>query len=213
MSTSAARRLIAALLLCALGTRGQTHAVQAPEESLRFGVIGDFGTGTPKQYETARAMAAVNVGSRYDMVLMVGDNIYSSWNRRAVVDRFEMPYRSLLDAGVPFFASLGNHDAIDERQYPLFNMGGERYYSFSRLNVQFFALDSNYMDAAQLAWLRRGLEASTMPWKISVNGPAGGAPSRWRANAALASLTNASVSGARSRRWMDITRCAGTCRV
>ena len=167
MYSSGARRLIAILLLTVLATGGRTHAVQAPEESLRFAVIGDFGTGTPKQYETARAMAAVNVGSRYDMVLMVGDNIYSSWNRRAVVDRFEMPYRSLLDAGVPFFASLGNHDAIDERQYPLFNMGGERYYSFSRLNVQFFALDSNYMDAAQLAWLRRGLEASTMPWKIA----------------------------------------------
>ena len=167
MSRSFTRRLIAVLLLCALADGGQTHAVQAPEESLRFAVIGDFGTGTPKQYEVASLMAAVHARSRYGMVVMVGDNIYGGWNRRAVVDRFETPYRPLLDAGVSFFASLGNHDAIEERQYPPFNMGGERYYTFTRLNVQFFALDSNYMDAVQLAWLHRGLEASTAAWKIA----------------------------------------------
>jgi 3',5'-cyclic AMP phosphodiesterase CpdA len=112
-------------------------------------------------------MAAVHVRSPYDMVLMAGDNIYGGWSQSAVVQRFEAPYRPLLDAGVSFFASLGNHDALQERQYPLFNMHGERYYSFTRSNVQFFALDSNYMDAAQLAWLQRALEASTARWRIA----------------------------------------------
>lgn len=150
MSNSITRYLIAVLLLCVPTEGGHAHAIQAPEESLRFAVIGDFGTATPQQYEVASRMAAVRARSRYDMVLTAGDNIYGGWNRRVVVNRFETPYRPLLDAGVSFFASLGNHDALEERQYPLFNMGGERYYSFTRLNVQLFALDSNYMDAAQL---------------------------------------------------------------
>ena len=167
MSNSITRYLVAVLLLCVPAEGGHAQAIQAQAESLRFAVIGDFGSGTPQQYEVASLMAAVRARSQYDMVLTAGDNIYGGWNRRAVVDRFEMPYRLLLEGGVSFFASLGNHDDLAERQYPLFNMGGERYYSFTRSNVQFFALDSNYMDGAQLTWLRRGLEASTAPWKIA----------------------------------------------
>jgi len=167
MSQSITGYLVAALLLCVPAEGGHAQAIQAQAESLRFAVIGDFGSGTPQQYEVASLMAAVRARSQYDMVLTAGDNIYGGWNHRAVVDRFEMPYRRLLEGGVSFFASLGNHDDLAERQYPLFNMGGERYYTFTRSNVQFFALDSNYMDGAQLTWLRRGLEASTAPWKIA----------------------------------------------
>jgi predicted phosphodiesterase len=47
-------------------------------------------------------------------------------------------------------------------------MGGERYYTFkaSRGGVRFFALDSNYVDKEQLAWLEKELEASGSDWKI-----------------------------------------------
>jgi len=39
-------------------------------------------------------------------------------------------YKPLLDAGVKFYASLGNHDDPEiERLYKGFNMGGERYYT------------------------------------------------------------------------------------
>jgi 3',5'-cyclic AMP phosphodiesterase CpdA len=167
MTTPRTRRLLAVLFLCAVALGGHLQAGQAPGNSLRFAVIGDFGTATTGQYEIGKAMAAVNARSRYDLVLTVGDNIYATWNAQSVAERFEKPYRALLDAGVPFFASLGNHDAIEERQYPLFNMGGQRFYTFSRLNAQFFALDSNYMDAEQLTWLRRELEASKAAWKIA----------------------------------------------
>ena len=66
-----------------------------------------------------------------------------------------------------FFASLGNHDASPERFYPLFHMDGERYYRFIRSDVEFFALDSNYLDAAQLTWLKQSLAASTASLKIA----------------------------------------------
>jgi 3',5'-cyclic AMP phosphodiesterase CpdA len=46
-------------------------------------------------------------------------------------------------------------------------MGGERYYTFKpKDGIRFFALDSNYMDKEQLAWLERELRQSGSDWKI-----------------------------------------------
>lgn len=78
-----------------------------------------------------------------------------------------MPYKSLLSAGVEFFASLGNHDSTEELRYAPFHMDGHRYYTFSRGAVDFFALDSNYLGPPQLAWLRQALADSTAVWKIA----------------------------------------------
>ena len=75
------------------------------------------------------------------------------------VKKFEQPYAPLLAAGVKFQASLGNHDRPENVSYKLFNMNGERYYSYARRNVRFFALDSTRMDAKQLAWLETSLAA------------------------------------------------------
>jgi 3',5'-cyclic AMP phosphodiesterase CpdA len=138
-----------------------------PAGAVAFAIIGDFGTGSSEQYDLAREMIRTRDRVPYSIVLTVGDNIYGGWNHRSVVERFETPYEPLLDAGVSFFASLGNHDAFAEREYPLFNMNGRRYYRIRRGPVDFFALDSNYMDAAQLTWLRDALHSSTAPWKIA----------------------------------------------
>jgi hypothetical protein len=81
--------------------------------------------------------------------------------------KFEVPYKPLLDAGVKFYASLGNHDDPNiERLYKPFNMNGERYYTFKRGDTQFYALDSTYMDARQLTWLEQNLRSSSAHWKI-----------------------------------------------
>jgi len=80
--------------------------------------------------------------------------------------KFEDPYKPLLDGGVKFYASLGNHDDPNERFYKPFNMGGKRYYSFKNANVAFFALDSNYMDPEQVSWLQQQLSGSSSDWKI-----------------------------------------------
>jgi 3',5'-cyclic AMP phosphodiesterase CpdA len=106
-----------------------------------------------------------NVG--YDFVLMLGDNIYGGKDPASFASKFERPYKPLLDAGVKFYASLGNHDDPGvERLYAPFNMGGNRYYTFRRNNVAFFVLDSNYMDSVQLDWLERQLQSSGAEWKI-----------------------------------------------
>ena len=135
--------------------------------SVRFAVIGDSGTGTTEQYDIAAAMAASRGRLPFEFVIMLGDNVYGGWNRKAVVGKFERPYKPLLDAGVQFYASLGNHDAGEERSYGGFHMDEQRYYTFTRSNVDFFALDSNYMDRSQLAWLEQALRTSRAPWKIA----------------------------------------------
>jgi hypothetical protein len=70
---------------------------------------------------------------------------------------------------VKFFAALGNHDDPNQVFYKNFNMNGERYYTFKapKGSVRFFALNSNYMDKAQLAWLEKELSASDSEWKIA----------------------------------------------
>lgn len=137
------------------------------KESFHFAVIGDSGTGGRPAYEVAQRLAEAHGKFPFDVVLMLGDNMYGGQSPRDYKKKFEDPYKPLLDAGVKFYAALGNHDDPNQRSYKLFNMGGERFYSFKpRAGVRFFALDSNYMDKAQLAWLEKELEASSSDWKI-----------------------------------------------
>jgi hypothetical protein len=137
------------------------------QNSIRFAVIGDSGTGDREQYDVARQMEIYRQAIRFDSVIMLGDNIYGSHSPQDFVKKFEQPYKPLLDAGVKFYASLGNHDdPSDESLYKPFNMGGQRYYAFRKGQVAFFALDSNYFDPKQLEWLDQNLKSSQGTWKI-----------------------------------------------
>ena len=136
-------------------------------KSIRFAVIGDSGTGDRAQYEVAQQMEAYRQRVGYDFVIMLGDNIYGSHQPKDFAQKFEQPYKPMLDAGVKFYAALGNHDdPNDERLYKPFNMGGERYYVFKKGDIAFFVLDSNYMDPNQLAWVNQNLRDSNAKWKI-----------------------------------------------
>lgn len=136
------------------------------ENSIRFAVIGDNGNGDTGEYEIGTRMADRRQRFPFDFVVMVGDNIYGSERPQDFVQKFEQPYKALLDANVKFYAAIGNHDDPNQRFYKPFNMNGERYYTYSQGSAQFFALDSNYMDAKQLAWLESALKESSSDWKI-----------------------------------------------
>ena len=137
--------------------------------SLKFAVLGDFGTGDRTQMELAQQMAAVHNRFKYELVVLVGDNIYGSERPQDFKRKFEDPYKPLLDAGVKFYAALGNHDAREQRYYKLFNMDGRLYYSFSpKPDVRFFVLESTYPVPEQIAWLEKELQTSGSDWKIPV---------------------------------------------
>jgi predicted MPP superfamily phosphohydrolase len=143
-------------------------AVPNRPNSLKFAAFGDNGTGEGPEYDIAAEMAAWHQQFAFDMVIMLGDNLYGSQKPADFVQKFERPYKPLLDAGVKFYASLGNHDdPKSDMAYAPFNMNGQRYFSFVRNNVRFLVLDSNSMDPAQLAWLEHQLAEAAEPWKIA----------------------------------------------
>jgi hypothetical protein len=137
-------------------------------DSLKFAVLGDFGTGDREQYQLGVQMKRVHDLFPFELVILVGDNLYGSERPQDFKRKFEDPYKPLLDAGVKFYASLGNHDAREQRYYKLFNMDGKLYYSFKpeKQSVRFFALESTYLDPEQVAWFEKEVKDSTSNWKI-----------------------------------------------
>lgn len=148
--------------------------VQSPtsKDAVRFAVLGDTGTGGSAQYEVGAQLEKARAVFPFDFVIMVGDNMYGSERPRDYVRKFEEPYKTTLAAKIPFYAALGNHDDPSQRLYELFNMKGDRYYTFRKTapntpGVRFFALDSTYMNQDQLAWIEQELRSSDSPWKIA----------------------------------------------
>ena len=146
---------------------GINLALPNKTDSLKFAVIGDFGTGDQPSYEVAAQMAALRERFPFEIVITTGDNIIGDQDDPSdLSEKFERPFRALLDAGVRFYASLGNHDKQASRLYPPFNMNGQRYYTFAKKSVRFFVLDTNRLDRQQLAWFEQELRSSTEDWKI-----------------------------------------------
>ncbi len=159
--------------------------------SFSFVAIGDSGCGCDEQKWVAARMAEWHGKNPYEIVLMLGDNIYGGWRWRGgsrflFEERFDQVYKPLLSNGVKFYATIGNHDletnsAADEiadksRFHILQDLG---YYSFSpdvkegdRPLIQFFALNSNRLlkegsDPEQISWLSRTLSGSKAVWKVA----------------------------------------------
>ena len=136
------------------------------EGSVRFLVFGDSGTGKGPQQQLAEMMWICRAAFPFELVLMTGDNLYGGEDADDYGEKFERPYKPLLDAGVKFYASLGNHDLSNQRFYKHFNMDGKEYYSFKKGNARFIAINSNYMDKRQLKWLEEELAKSDADWKV-----------------------------------------------
>ncbi len=155
----------------AADTQAAEPAVPLPNKpgSFKFAVLGDFGTGTRAQFELADQMAKLHSTFKFEIVTLVGDNLYGGERPQDFKKKFEEPYKPLLDAGVKFYASLGNHDSREQRYYKLFNMDGKLYYTVSpHADVRFFMLESTYFEPEQAKWLENELKTSGSKWKIAV---------------------------------------------
>jgi predicted MPP superfamily phosphohydrolase len=157
------------------GRAGAAQPAPAPvvelpnrQGSLKFAVLGDFGDGSRAQFQVAEQMAKLRARFPFELVITVGDNIYGSERPQDMRRKFEEPYKPLIDAGVKFYASLGNHDDRAQARYPLFNMDGRTYYTFKapRQDVRFFALESDYLRPQQVAWIEKELASSNEAWNI-----------------------------------------------
>jgi 3',5'-cyclic AMP phosphodiesterase CpdA len=156
--------LAAALASAAL--LAQSGQLPNRSDSLKFAAIGDNGTGDRPQYEVAQQMTRLHSEFPFDLVIMLGDNMYGSQRPADFTRKFEQPYAPLLSIGVKFQAALGNHDTPEQIFYKPYNMNGQRYYTYARNNVRFFALDSTLMDRKQVAWIEAALRDSSEDWKI-----------------------------------------------
>ena len=159
----------ALLLVSQLSLTGTAQKVTLPlaPDSTRFAVIGDTGTGDKPQYDIGKRLEEYRQRVKFTFAIMVGDNIYGSERPQDFQKKFQIPYKPLLDAGVTFYAALGNHDDPNQRFYKPFSMNGERFYTFTKGNIDFFVLDSNYMDRKQLDWFERALKDSKSTWRMA----------------------------------------------
>ena len=144
-----------------------TSSLLNDKDSVRFGVVGDTGTGGSAQYAIAKLLADARSRFSYEFVIMLGDNMYGGESPADFVKKFERPYKPILDAGVKFYATLGNHDEPSQRFYKPFNMDGKRYYTYKKGDIEFFVLDSTYVNPPQIDWLKDALAKSTSKWKMA----------------------------------------------
>ena len=166
----------------ALQSPGALPAIKPADQPVRVLAFGDFGTGSPEQMTTARAMAGYHRDHPFDFGLTLGDNFYPRglsnpmdprWSRE-----WETPYGPL---GVRFYATLGNHDylgraspagEIQRSQHSRSWCLPRHFYTYTAGPVQFFAIDTDPIERqasgvqAQLDWLRTALESSEAPWKV-----------------------------------------------
>jgi Calcineurin-like phosphoesterase len=166
------RKLLYAFALClslAASAPAREQAVGvADDQTALFAIIGDMGTGSRRQLEVGETLEKVRKERfPFTFVITLGDNIYGGEEPSDFQRKFVLPYKPIIDANIPFYASLGNHDATAQRNYELFNMNGRSYYTFTKGPVQFFALDSTLMTKEQLAWFEGELQRSSAPWKIA----------------------------------------------
>jgi predicted phosphodiesterase len=158
---------VLAAVLVLTATEAQDVRLPLQNNSTRFAVLGDTGTGDRQQREVGVKVEEYRQKTNFEFAILLGDNIYGTERPQDFVRKFEVPYKPILDAGVRFYAALGNPDDPNQRFYKPFNMNGERYYSYDKGNVRFFVLDTNYLDRRQLEWLEVELKKPTGDWKMS----------------------------------------------
>jgi acid phosphatase type 7 len=148
-----------------LGAIARFTTPPAAPRDFSFGVIGDFGVGSPAARSNLRRLSA---DPRVDFAITTGDN--------AQIYGTEEEYRTFvlgplhdLIATRPFWPSVGNHDYYNLQNYQRFFAlpNGGLHYSFTYGGVLFVSLDSNRFDARQRRWLRGELRASSARCKVA----------------------------------------------
>jgi hypothetical protein len=152
------------------------HDARAPGATIRFAVIGDYGSGTRAEAE----VAALVKGWNPDFLITLGDNNYPAGEATTIdanIGRFYADfignYRGRYGQGSKinrFWPAPGNHDWLSglTPYTEYFTLpGNERYYDVDLGLVHLFALDSDVhepdgisAESRQAAWLKEHLMSS-----------------------------------------------------
>jgi 3',5'-cyclic AMP phosphodiesterase CpdA len=136
---------------------------------LRLAVAGDIGDSGRRLDATAAAIDRLAGNDPFDVLLLLGDNVYPAGDPTRIPDVVFKPFGPVLERGTALLAILGNHDVLNgqgDAQLAALGMPG-RWWSVERSGVLLVGLDSTRPDDPdQLAWLERTLRDTKAPWKI-----------------------------------------------
>lgn len=135
--------------------------------AVRIAVAGDVGDSGSRLDTTADAMALLADDDPFDVLLLLGDNVYPAGDPDQLPATVFDPFAPLFDQGTELLAILGNHDAPNgDAQVAALGMPG-RWWSVELGDLLIVGLDSNEPDdPEQLAFLEGTLRSSTATWKI-----------------------------------------------
>jgi len=176
------------LVAHALIAQQDVGRVLPAETPLHLVAMGDFGTGSPAQIAVAESMARRHAADPFSLGITMGDNFYRcgvhSVHDPKWTTRWENLYSPL---GIPFYASLGNHDygrphvicptsagsPDAEVAYTALSKSWRmpaRYYTFAAGAARFVAIDTEGWSPAQLEWVKATLAAARnepgIQWRI-----------------------------------------------
>lgn len=173
ITTAACHDQIWAALTHRKGGPAHTAALEPVPSSgppaLRLAAAGDVGESGDRLEAAAHAMESAEPDPPYDVLLLLGDNVYPDGDPARLQETVFRPFAPVLDAGATLLAILGNHDVRKghgDAQMRALGMPG-RWWSRSFGDVQIVGLDSNEPDdTEQLRFLKAKLAASNARWKI-----------------------------------------------
>lgn len=151
-------------------------SVKAKNQLIRVLAFGDYGTGSDAQRRVAAAMLKYHRKSPFDFGITLGDNFYSEGMASPEDPRWKTWWDALYSPlGIQFYTTLGNHDwglpdspaaeILYSRKSSSWRMPSP-YYTYTAGPVQFFALDTNEISQAQMAWITEELDKSRARWKV-----------------------------------------------
>jgi hypothetical protein len=135
---------------------------------LRIAAAGDVGEGEEEEWQTAWSMHQLADDDPYDVLLMLGDNVYPDGDPARLDQTVFRPFEIVLEDGTRLDAIVGNHDAgYADQQMQVMGMDGRWWAQHLPGDVLLIGLDGNNpTDPDQLAFLESTLADATERWRI-----------------------------------------------
>jgi len=182
------RICLLALFTTHLYAQSDVGRVLPAAKPLHVLAFGDFGSGNKQQRVTAAAMQKRHLEVPYDLGITLGDNFYRCGVRGTDDKKWKLRWEDIYTPmGIPFYASLGNHDyghpfiicpmfqGSPDAQVAYTQLSASwrmpaRYYTYVAGPARFIAIDTEGWSEEQLSWLEKVLKDSQdepgVRWRI-----------------------------------------------